>query len=76
MPLDRSPQGRAVEHREDLGLVGDLHRRGIRIPVAGDDPAAEPFGGDGEFAAELSRAKQHERRDEHGRQLPQGADTR
>ena len=58
--LDRRAQRGAVEHREDFARVGDLHGRRIGIAVAGDDPAAEPLGGDGEFAAELARAEQHE----------------
>ena len=64
--LDRRPQRRAVEHREDLERVGALHRRGVGIAVAGDDPAAEALGGDGEFAAELARAEQHQRCKVHG----------
>ena len=51
---------RAVEHREDLARVGDLHRGRIVVAVAGDHPAAEPLGGDGEFAAELAGAEQHQ----------------
>ena len=59
--LDRAPQRRAVEHREDFARVGALHRRRIVIAVAGDHPAAEPFRGDREFAAKLARAKQEDR---------------
>ena len=56
----------AVEHREDFGRVGALHRRRIGIAVAGDHPAAEPLGGDGEFAAELARTEQHQSGKIHG----------
>ena len=69
MLLDRRAQRRAVEHREDFARVGDLHRRRVVVAVAGDDPAAEPLGGDGEFAAELARAEQHEGGKIHGRAL-------
>ena len=58
--LDRRAKRRAVEHREHFERVGDLHRRGVGVAVAGDDPAAEALGGDGELAAELARAEQHQ----------------
>ena len=58
--LDRGPKRRAVEHREDFERVRALHGGRLRIAVAGDHPAAEPLGGNGEFAAELSRAEQHQ----------------
>src|SRR5206468_1136519 len=58
--LDRRTQLLAVEHREDLERVGELHRRGVGVAVAGDHPAAETLGGDGELAAELARAEQHQ----------------
>ncbi len=67
--LDRRAQRRAVEHREDLARVGQLHRRGIVVAVAGDDPAAEPLGGDGEFAAQFAGAEQHEGGEIHGARL-------
>ena len=64
--LDRGAERLAVEHREDLERVGHLHRRRIGVAVAGDHPAAEPLGGDGEFAAELARAEQHQGGEIHG----------
>src|SRR4051812_24211939 len=57
----------AVEHREDLECVGDLHCGSILITVAGDDPAAEPLRGDRKLAAELARAEQHQGRKIHRR---------
>ena len=65
--LDRGAKRLAVEHREHLERVGDLHRRRVGIAVAGDDPAAEALGGDREFAAELARAEQHQGGEVHGR---------
>ena len=54
MLLHRGTKRLAVEHREDLERVRDLHRGRILVAVAGDDPAAEPLGSDGEFAAEFA----------------------
>ena len=65
--LDRRPQRPAVEHREDLASIGDLHRRRILVAVAGDHPAAEPLGGDSEFPAEFARPQQHQCGDIHRR---------
>ena len=58
--LDRFAERRAVEHREHLERVGDLHRGRILITVAGDHPAAEPLGGDRELPAQLAGAEQHQ----------------
>ena len=58
--LDRGAQRGAVEHREDLARVGDLHRRRAGIGIAGDDIGAEPLGRDDELAAELARAEQQD----------------
>ena len=58
--LDRFAQRRAVEHRKDLERIGDLHRRRILVAVAGDQPAAEPLGGDRELPAQLAGAEQHQ----------------
>ncbi len=67
--LDRGAKRGAVEHREDLERVGHLHRRGVGVAVARDHPAAEALGGDGELAAELARAEQHQGGGEHGRAI-------
>ena len=60
--LDRGAQQFLVEHREDLGFVGDLHRRRAGIGVARDDIGAEALGRDGEFLAELARAEEEDLR--------------
>ena len=54
------PKSLAVEHRENLERIGDLHGRSIFIAVAGNDPAAEPFRGDRELAAKLARSQKHQ----------------
>src|SRR5262245_63503186 len=69
MLLDRSAKPGAVEHGEDLALVRELHRRRIVVTIAGHHPAAEPLGGDGEFAAQFAGAKQHESGKIHARHL-------
>ena len=60
--LDRLAKPVAVEHGEDLGLVGDLHGGRAGIGIAGDHIGAEPLGGDGELLAELARAEQQDPR--------------
>ena len=56
--FDRGAERIAVEHREDLIFVGDLHRRRTGIAVARDDMAAEAFRRNDELAAELARAEE------------------
>jgi hypothetical protein len=67
--LDRGAKGLAVEHREDLEGVCHLHGRRILVTVAGDDPAAEPLGGDCEFPAELAGTQEHQSGDMHRRAI-------
>ncbi len=67
--LDRGAERLAVEHREDFAGVGELHRGRVGVAVAGDDPAAEALGGDGEFAAELARSEQHQGGEIHERAI-------
>jgi hypothetical protein len=61
----RGDLGKAIEHRQNFAGIRDLHRRSAFVTIAGDHPAAEPFGGNGEFAAELTGAQEHECRDKH-----------
>jgi hypothetical protein len=66
MLLHRGAQQLAVEHREDLEIIGHLHRRGACIGVARDHMGAEPLGRDHELAAELARAEEQDlRRERH-----------
>ncbi len=58
--LDHRAQARAVEHREDVAAVRDLHRRRVRVAVAGDDLAAEALQFDGHLLAELAGTEQHD----------------
>ena len=69
MLLDRRAQRRPVEHRENLARIGELHRRGIVVAVAGDHPAAEPLGRDRDFAPEFARPEQHDGGKIHGGSL-------
>jgi hypothetical protein len=64
--LDRLSKCLAVEHREHVKGVRELHRRRIGVAIAGDDPATEPLGGDGELAPELAGAEQHQGGKVHG----------
>ena len=54
MLVDGGAERGAVEHRENFESVGDLHRRRVRVTVAGDYSAAEPLRGDREFAPQLA----------------------
>ncbi len=53
-------QGCAVQHREHLAPIRQLHRRGVVIAVTGDHPRAEALGGNHEFAAQLARTEQQD----------------
>ena len=54
MFLHDSRQGIAVEHREDLTLIGDLHSRGIVVLVTCDDILTRTLGGNREFLAQFA----------------------
>jgi hypothetical protein len=41
----------------------------VFVSVAGNDPAAEPLGGDREFPAELARSQEHQSGDMHRRAI-------
>ena len=56
--FDRGTQRVAIEHRENLGFVGDLHRGRAGVTVAGDHMAAEPFCRNDELAAKLTGTEQ------------------
>ena len=74
--LDRGAHPRAVKHGKDLARVGHLHRRRVVVAVAGHDPAAEPLGSDGEFAAEFARAEKEDGRQVHAPSLARASPLR
>ena len=60
VPFGRVSQLFAIEHREDLARIGQLHCGGIVIGIAGHDIGAEALGGDDEFAAQFSGAEKED----------------
>ena len=44
----------AVEHTENLALIGDLHGRGPRIRITSDDVLPHPLGRDDEFFTQFA----------------------
>jgi hypothetical protein len=57
--FDHLPQAHPVEHRKNLRVIRDLHRRGIRIGIARDhlDPVSLKL--DHHLFPQLSRAAEH-----------------
>ena len=53
-------EGIGVGHGHHLGQVGHLHRRGARVAIHGDHPAAQALGGDGHLLAQFAAAQQHQ----------------
>lgn len=54
--FDQRAQALAVQHIDDVGAVGDLHRRGIGVAVDGDSFNAQTLTFDGDFFTQLAGA--------------------
>src|SRR5690606_31298658 len=58
--FDGGAQFIAIEPREYLALVRDLHRRGRRISVTSDDIGTKALGRNSDFAAQFARTQQQD----------------
>ena len=60
--LHHGADGRGVGHVDDVAAVGDLHRRGVGVPVDRDRLDAEPLQRDRDLLAELAGSEEEDAR--------------
>ena len=66
LEVDHRPQRDRVEHVDDVRAMGDLHGRGIRVPVDRDDLDAEALELDRDLLAQLAGTEQQHARGGRG----------